>query len=385
VKEKCLRFTTPMRGRVVLVLSFVVATTLAAATIYAQSAPNDAEDAMQQRITRARAMAAAHNLTAAAFELDAILKSAPDDAVRDVAGVMLMGIYLEQAEYARAQTLLESTFNRRVAQNEGSVRSYFAMAGQSVNGVRAHLERYRAFGIDIKDKDLPTEAVNDLDRVRSLLESIADQARKMSSENSKNTDAMALLEDVASIRGTLARNKDERKQWQHEFTNVRQKLAASETRIASSRGGGSTAGTVSMNPVNASSPVTESDSQSTTANHTSAPAKTASAPPASRDAPSMSVSQGGKLLDVGLLLDRATQRVSPTYPQVAKTQRITGIVKVYVVVDETGTVASIQRTSGPSMLQQAAMEAARRWKFRPTLVSGQPVRVVGFINFNFTL
>ena len=90
-------------------------------------------------------------------------------------------------------------------------------------------------------------------------------------------------------------------------------------------------------------------------------------------------------MDVGSLIDKATQKISPTYPQVAKTQRITGMVKVYLVVDETGTVASIQKTSGPSLLQQAAVEAARRWKFRPTMVDGQPVRVVGFINFNFAL
>ncbi len=376
MKEKQIRSASFLRGRVVLLLCFVVATTLAAATVYAQSAPNDAEDAIQQRITRARAMAAAHNLTAAAFELDAILKSATDDAVRDVARVMLMGIYLEQADYGRAQNLLQETFKGRVAQNEGSVRSYFALAGQSVNGVRAHLERYRAFGIDIKDKDLPSEAVNDLDRVRALLEGIAEQAREMSSEGTKNTDAVALLEDVASIRGTLARNKDERKQWQHEFTSARQKLAASETRIASTRGSGSAGGAMSMNPVSSSSGVVGSASQSST--------NTSSAPPASRDAVS-TPSSSGQPVDVGPLIDKATQRVSPTYPQVAKTQRITGMVKVYVVVDETGTVASIQKTSGPSLLQQAAVEAARRWKFRPTMVDGQPVRVVGFINFNFAL
>lgn len=377
MKEKCLRFTTPMRGRVVLILFLVVATTLAAATVYAQSAPNDAEDAIQQRMSRARAMAAAHNLTAAAFELDAILKSATDEAVRDVARVMLMGIYLEEADYGRALNLLDETFKGRVAHNEGSVRSYFALAGQSVNGVRAHLERYRAFGIDIKDKDLPTEAVNDLDRVRSLLERIAEQARKMSSEDGKNTDAVALLEDVASIRGTLARNKDERKQWQHEFTNARQRLAASDARIASTRGSGSaSAANMATSSVNTGRPAVDTASQSSQ--------NTGSTPPASRGAAS-SPSPGGQLMDVGSLIDKATQRVSPTYPQVARTQRISGMVKVYVVVDETGTVASIQRTSGPMLLQQAAVEAARRWKFRPTMVDGQPVRVVGFINFNFAL
>jgi TonB family protein len=401
VKENRIRSATGSGGKVVLVLCFVVMTLTA--SVYAQSAPSDAEN-IQRRIARARVMAAAHNLTAAAFELDAILKSATDEAARDVARIMLMGIYLEQADYARAQNLLEVTFKARVAQNESSVRSYFALVGQSINGARAHLERYRAFGIDITDKDLPAEAVNDLDHLRSLLEHIAEQAKEMSNEDGKNTDAIALLEDVANMRGSLARDKKERKHWQHESAEAREKLGSSEIRIASAHGvpGGLTAATGAMNPVNAGSTIASSPSQSSsTGTDASAVTPTAAPPTASDDTnasktPSPADASGGtntsggvepssKPVDVGSLFEKATQKVSPTYPVVAKTQRITGVVRVYLVVDEKGLVSSIERTSGPVMLQQAATDAARRWKFRPTMVDGQPVRVTGFINFNFTL
>ena len=64
---------------------------------------------------------------------------------------------------------------------------------------------------------------------------------------------------------------------------------------------------------------------------------------------------------------------------------MTGIVTVYLEVDEKGAVTTVHRVNGPQLLKPAAEDAVRRWKFRPTLVDGQPVRVLGFINFNFTL
>ena len=58
---------------------------------------------------------------------------------------------------------------------------------------------------------------------------------------------------------------------------------------------------------------------------------------------------------------------------------------VFLIVGEKGEVESVVRAEGPPQLQQAAIEAARRWKFNPTAIDGQPVKVTGYLVFNFTL
>ncbi|HVG35058.1 MAG TPA: tetratricopeptide repeat protein, partial [Pyrinomonadaceae bacterium] len=215
-------------GRWFLSLGFIFATALG---ICAQS-PTDADAAMK-RVARARALAASHNLVAATTELDQIITSTTDDAIRDVARIMLMNIYLEEANYTKADALLVETFQARSAQKESSIRSYFALAGQTINGARAHMERYRTFGINVSDAGLPPEAINDLDKLRLLLELVVEQAREINKEGAKRPDAAALLEDAAGVRTALARSEQDRQQWQREIALARESLAATETRITS--------------------------------------------------------------------------------------------------------------------------------------------------------
>lgn len=373
-------------GALLLVVSVVTGN-------YAQS-PSEAE-AVSTRLSRARALAAAHNLAAAANELDALRKTTTDDSVRDVARLMLMGVCLEEGNYMRAQTLLDEIYATRSAQHASSTESYFALAGQALNGAREHLERYRAFGISVASKDLPAEAVNDLDRLRTLLDKIADQARQLTAEESRATAAAALLEDVSSLRASLARNAQERQQWQREMASARQKLSAEEARMTPVSGSvkkspslpaNSNISTARSDATNNSAPPVAGPSPMTT---TIAEKRDISVAPtavaASTASGESATLQGGKPVNVGSLIDKATQKINPLYPQAAKGARITGVVTVYVEVDQNGVVSTAQSTNGPLLLRQAALDAARRWKFRPTLVEGQPVRVVGFINFNFTL
>jgi protein TonB len=87
----------------------------------------------------------------------------------------------------------------------------------------------------------------------------------------------------------------------------------------------------------------------------------------------------------GVLNGTAVSLPAPLYPETARRMRVSGVVIVEVVVDETGKVISAQATSGPSALRDVAVQAAMRARFSPTKLSGQPVKVAGSINYKFAL
>lgn len=79
----------------------------------------------------------------------------------------------------------------------------------------------------------------------------------------------------------------------------------------------------------------------------------------------------------------ALTRVTPEYPKLAAS-RVAGDVVVELLIDEKGNVESVRVVSGHALLQQAAIEAARQWKFKPTLLNKVPVKVTGILTFRFT-
>ncbi len=87
----------------------------------------------------------------------------------------------------------------------------------------------------------------------------------------------------------------------------------------------------------------------------------------------------------GVLNGTALSLPSPMYPDTARRLRVSGLVSVEVVVDETGKVISAVATSGPVALRDVAVQAALRARFSPTKLSGQPVKVTGMINYKFAL
>ncbi|MBC7928948.1 MAG: TonB family protein [Rubrivivax sp.] len=86
-----------------------------------------------------------------------------------------------------------------------------------------------------------------------------------------------------------------------------------------------------------------------------------------------------------VIASKAINKPAPPYPLIAKQGRIQGPVSVQVVIDEQGRVVSAKATSGPPLLQAAAVQAAYRASFTPTLLSKQPVKVTGVIIYNFVL
>lgn len=87
----------------------------------------------------------------------------------------------------------------------------------------------------------------------------------------------------------------------------------------------------------------------------------------------------------GVLNGKAVALPAPDYPDMAKRTRVVGLVVVEVVIDTNGKVISAKAVSGHPMLQLAAVQAANRARFSPTTLSGQPVRISGVINYNFSL
>lgn len=87
----------------------------------------------------------------------------------------------------------------------------------------------------------------------------------------------------------------------------------------------------------------------------------------------------------GVLNGKAISLPQPPYPPIARSARASGTVIVQVTIDESGKVVSAVATSGHPLLRAAAVQAAYGARFQPTKLSGQPVKVTGVIQYNFTL
>jgi TonB family protein len=75
----------------------------------------------------------------------------------------------------------------------------------------------------------------------------------------------------------------------------------------------------------------------------------------------------------------------PTYPAFAKTQRVSGDVKIDALIDASGRVTTMKVVSGPAMLHQAAMDALHVWKYQPATLDGKPVPVHLTVTIQFRL
>jgi protein TonB len=103
-------------------------------------------------------------------------------------------------------------------------------------------------------------------------------------------------------------------------------------------------------------------------------------PPPKPKAPSGPVRVGGNVAEANLI-----RRVQPVYPPLAKSARVSGTVEFSAVISKDGNIENLQLVRGHPLLVNAAREAVLQWKYKPTLLNGQPVEVVTQIIVNFTL
>jgi TonB family protein len=108
-------------------------------------------------------------------------------------------------------------------------------------------------------------------------------------------------------------------------------------------------------------------------------------PPPIRSAPSNSTSNAETQKVSGGVIQGAPKfKPQPKYPQNARRFNASGMVEVRVTISVTGRVTKAIAIKGHPLLRDAAVEAARRWEFEPTMVDGAPVETELVLTFDFT-
>lgn len=78
-----------------------------------------------------------------------------------------------------------------------------------------------------------------------------------------------------------------------------------------------------------------------------------------------------------------TQRVEPTVPALAKAARIRGKVKLHIVISPSGDVSSVEVISGHPILVASAVEAVKKWKYKPFAENDAPMTVATDVEIEF--
>jgi protein TonB len=89
---------------------------------------------------------------------------------------------------------------------------------------------------------------------------------------------------------------------------------------------------------------------------------------------------GGNVQQANLL-----RMVQPIYPPIAKTAHISGTVILHAIISKDGTIEQLEYVSGPPLLMKNAMDAVHQWRYKPTMLNGEPVEVDTTVSVVFTL
>lgn len=98
------------------------------------------------------------------------------------------------------------------------------------------------------------------------------------------------------------------------------------------------------------------------------------------DPPATRIRRGGNVTAA-----RLVNRVQPLYPQIAREERLQGTVRLHAIIGKDGSVSRLIVLAGYCSLAKSSMDAVSKWRYSPTLLSGQPVEVDTTIDVIFSL
>jgi TonB family protein len=79
---------------------------------------------------------------------------------------------------------------------------------------------------------------------------------------------------------------------------------------------------------------------------------------------------------------KSKNEVKPPYPELARKMSLSGTVKVQVEISPTGTVTSAKAVGGHPLFIDAAVDAARKWRFEPAPSATSQILEFKFANPN---
>ena len=94
---------------------------------------------------------------------------------------------------------------------------------------------------------------------------------------------------------------------------------------------------------------------------------------------------GGILVEGAIPPPRKIVDVHPVYPQEAIDARAMGTVVLEALIDPRGNVTRVNVLRSVPLLDQAAIDAVKQWRYEPTLVEGIGVPVLNKVNVSFQL
>jgi len=103
-------------------------------------------------------------------------------------------------------------------------------------------------------------------------------------------------------------------------------------------------------------------------------------PPPPPPAPQSPLHVGGSIRPPMKIVDAA-----PQYPAIARAAHVQGIVILEATIGEDGAVRDVRVLRSIPLLDVAAIDAVRQWRFTPTLLNGEPVPIVMTVTVGFTL
>jgi protein TonB len=95
--------------------------------------------------------------------------------------------------------------------------------------------------------------------------------------------------------------------------------------------------------------------------------------------------KGPVRISSGVMEGIVLAKFAPAYPPIAKAAGVQGTVVLQATISKSGTIENLRVVSGPLMLQQAAVDAVKTWRYRPYLLNGEPVEVETTVNVVFAM